>query len=96
MKKKVSITASCWNERENIPLLYERCLKVMAEFPQYDVEFVFSDNLSTDGTRDVLRDLAAKDSRVKVIFNANNFGHIRSPYKMGRWVYGRCGGSFRN
>ena len=80
MKKKVSITASCWNERENIPLLYERCLKVMAEFPQYDVEFVFSDNLSTDGTRDVLRDLAAKDSRVKVIFNANNFGHIRSPY----------------
>ena len=80
MKKKVSITASCWNERENIPLLYERCLKVMAEFPQYDVEFVFSDNLSTDGTRDVLRALAAKDSRVKVILNANNFGHIRSPY----------------
>ena len=80
MKKKISIVTSCWNELENIPLFYERCLKVMAEFPQYDVEFVISDNLSTDGTRDVLREIAAKDSRVKVIFNANNFGHIRSPY----------------
>lgn len=80
MKKKISITTSCWNERENIPLFYERCLKVMEAFPQYDVEFVISDNLSTDGTKDVLRELAEKDSRVKVIFNANNFGHIRSPY----------------
>ena len=78
--KKISIVTSCWNERENIPLFYDRCLKVMEEFPQYEIEFVISDNLSTDGTRDVLRELAAKDPRVKVIFNANNFGHIRSPY----------------
>ena len=72
MKKLVSITTSCWNEVENIPEFYNRCLKVMEQFPQYDVEFIVSDNLSTDGTRDVLREIAAKDPRFKVIFNANN------------------------
>ena len=80
MKKKISIVTGCWNERENISIFYERCLKVMAGFPQYDLEFIVSDNLSTDGTREVLREIAAKDPRFKVIFNANNFGHIRSPY----------------
>ena len=33
-----------------------------------------------EGSRELLRRMAAKDSRVKVILNANNFGHIRSPY----------------
>ena len=80
MKKKISIVTSCWNERENIPLFYDRCLKVLENFPQYDLEFVVSDNLSTDGTREVLREIAARDPRFKVILNANNFGHIRSPY----------------
>ena len=38
------------------------------------------DNGSTDNTAEKLRELAQKDSRVKVILNARNFGHIRSPY----------------
>jgi len=76
----ISVATSCYNECENIRLFYDRCLAVLREFPEYDYEFVVSDNCSTDGTRDILRELAAKDKNFKVILNANNFGHIRSPY----------------
>ena len=80
MKKTISIATGCWNEAGNIPELYRRCLEVLKKFPEYDYEFVISDNLSTDGTREILREIAAKDPKFKVIFNANNFGHIRSPF----------------
>jgi glycosyltransferase involved in cell wall biosynthesis len=79
-KKVISIATGCWNEAGNIPELYRRCLEVLKKFPEYDYEFVVSDNLSTDGTREILREIAAKDPKFKVILNANNFGHIRSPF----------------
>lgn len=41
---------------------------------------LFIDNGSTDGTRAELRKLAAEDSRVRVIINNRNFGHVRSPF----------------
>jgi len=79
-RKKISITASCYNEAGNLEELYERCRKVLAEFPQYDYEFVLADNDSTDNSREVLRGIAARDRNFKVILNARNFGHIRSPF----------------
>ena len=79
-KPVISIATSCYNERENIRPFYERCLAAVREFPDYDYEFVVSDNCSTDGTREILRELAEKDKNFKVIFNASDFGHIRSPY----------------
>ncbi|MBE6358614.1 MAG: glycosyltransferase family 2 protein [Lentisphaerae bacterium] len=79
-QKVISITSSCWNEVDNIPLFYQRCKAELAKHPQYDYEFIVEDNLSTDGTREILREIAAKDPKFKVILNANNFGHIRSPF----------------
>ena len=79
-KKVISIVSNCWNEVENIPLFYNRCKAELAKHPAYDYEFIVEDNLSTDGTRDVLRKIAAEDPKFKVILNANNFGHIRSPF----------------
>ena len=78
--KKISITSGCFNEEQNIPGLYERVLAVLKKFPEYDYEFIIEDNCSTDGTREVLREIAAKDPKFKVILNSNNFGHIRSPF----------------
>ena len=78
--KVISIVSNCWNEVENIPLFYARCKAELAKHPEYDYEFIVEDNLSTDGTRDVLRKIAAEDPKFKVILNANNFGHIRSPF----------------
>jgi len=47
---------------------------------RYRYEHIFIDNASKDRTGTLLREIAAKDKNVKVILNARNFGHIRSPY----------------
>ena len=78
--KKISIVSNCYNEVENIPELYIRCMNILHKFPEYEYEFILEDNYSTDGTRDVLRNIANQDKNFKVILNSNNYGHIRSPY----------------
>jgi lipopolysaccharide biosynthesis glycosyltransferase len=58
--------------------MYETVTKVMKQLPEYDYEYIFIDNCSTDHTRDILRKIAREDKRVKVIFNLRNFGPSRS------------------
>lgn len=79
MRKLISIVTPCYNEMDNVEELSQRIAAVMADQP-YDYEHIFIDNASTDGTQPLLRDLASKDKRIKLIFNARNFGHIKSPY----------------
>ena len=80
-KKKISIVSSCYNEEENIEILYERVKAQMEKFhDKYDWEQILIDNGSRDNSAEKMRTLAQKDKRVKVIINARNFGHIRSPY----------------
>ena len=79
-KKKISISSGCYNEEGNLQEWYDRLIKMFSQFPQYDYEIIIADNCSTDRSREILRSIAAKDKNFKVIFNSNNFGHIRSPY----------------
>jgi glycosyltransferase involved in cell wall biosynthesis len=46
---------------------------------KYRYEHIFIDNASRDTTFTVLSEIASADSNVKVIRNARNFGHVRSP-----------------
>jgi glycosyltransferase involved in cell wall biosynthesis len=78
-KKLISIVTPCYNEEENIDELYQRIVAVMTTLP-YDYEHICIDNASTDSTVKKIKDIAAKDNRVKLIVNARNFGHIKSPY----------------
>lgn len=78
-KKLISIVTPCYNEIENIDELTHRIRAVMETLP-YDYEHIFIDNASTDGTAKKIKEIAAHDSHVKLIVNARNFGHIRSPY----------------
>jgi len=78
--KLISIVTPCYNEEENVEHLHAQIVQVMSELPGYEFEHIYIDNASTDGTVPILRRLAATDSRVKVILNARNFGHIRSPF----------------
>ena len=78
--KKISIVSGCFNEAGNVEDLVARVSKAMESLPQYDYEQIIIDNASTDGTQEILRKLAAGDPRLKIILNARNFGHIRSPY----------------
>lgn len=78
--KKISVVSPAYNESGNVQPLVERVRAVFAGLPQYDYEHIIIDNASTDTTVDELRVLAAEDKHVKVIVNARNFGHIRSPH----------------
>ena len=78
-EKLISVVSACYNEEGNVRECYEQVKKVFAEIGRYRYEHLFIDNASKDGTAAILRDLAAKDKNVKVILNARNFGHIRSP-----------------
>lgn len=80
-KKLISIVSPTYNESENIDELYLRLNEVTGRYEEkYNFEFLIIDNASIDGTQLKLRALAEADSRVKLIFNNRNFGHIRSPY----------------
>lgn len=79
-KKLISIVTPTYNEIENIDELLRRVRLVIDSLDNYDFEIIVIDNSSTDGTPDRLRVLAQQDPRIKVILNARNFGHIRSPY----------------
>ena len=76
----ISVVAPCYNEEENVDEFHRRVTAVFEARPNVALEIVFIDNASTDGTGERLKAIAARDPRVRIIFNARNFGHIRSPY----------------
>ncbi len=78
--KTISVVSPAYNESGNVQPLVERVRAVFAALPEYDYEHIIIDNASIDTTVDELRVLAATDPHVKVIVNARNFGHIRSPH----------------
>ena len=80
MTKKITIVAPTYNEEENVLLFYSRVNETIKNISNYQFEFLFIDNASTDKTANILKDLARQDKKIKVILNTRNFGHIRSPY----------------
>ena len=53
-------------------------LEFLKTTKSYNYEHVFIDNASTDKTLSILKEIAAKDSTVKIIVNAKNAGWARS------------------
>ena len=79
--KKISIVTSCFNEEDNISILYKESSAIIDNLQtRYDFEIIFIDNASTDFTQDELKKIALDDKRVKLILNSRNFGNIKSPY----------------
>lgn len=79
--KKVSVLIPCYNEKENVVPMSDAIDNIFkSECPQYEYELIFIDNDSTDGTRELLRQICANNKNVKAIFNAKNFGQFNSPY----------------
>jgi len=78
--KLITIVLPCYNEEGNIEEIHRQIGEVFKELPQYRYEYLFIDNASQDKTPEILRGLAARDKRVKVILNSRNFGALRSHY----------------
>ncbi len=71
---RYSIVSPIYNEEGNIPLLYERISQVM-DSTNESWELVLVNDGSKDRSPELIRELCKKDSRVKGIFFARNFGH---------------------
>lgn len=69
----LSVVIPAYNEEENVPILYEKLKKVLDSLGE-DYEIIFVDDGSTDGTYQRLKQLAEKDSRLKVIRFKRNYG----------------------
>jgi len=77
--KSVTILTPCFNEEENVDEVYRRVREQFVGMGRYRYEHIFIDNYSSDRTVEILKGIAAHDRNVKIIANARNFGHIRSP-----------------
>lgn len=79
----ISVIVPCYNEEGSLPLFYETVCQVadaMAADQSADVEFVFVDDGSRDGTLGILRDLAARDDRCRFLSFSRNFGKEAGMY----------------
>ena len=72
-KIQISVIVPLYNEKENVPILYNSIRKVLQDL-SITYEMVFIDDGSNDGTRTILKDLAGKDPMLKVILFRKNFG----------------------
>ena len=87
--KLLSVVIPTYNEQENVVPMTETIRSIFEnELPEYDYEIIYIDNHSKDDTRKLLRKLCAEDRRVKAIFNAKNFGQLRSPVHGLKQAYG--------
>lgn len=79
IKRLISIVIPVFNEVENLsPFLTALNTVTHSHKDNYDFEFVFTDNHSTDGTFELLAELAKSESRIRVIRFSRNFGYQKS------------------
>ncbi len=80
-KKTISIVSPCYNEEAGIIECYETIAALFAnELKNYELEYIFCDNCSTDRTVELLKEVARRDPRVKIIVNSRNFGILNNTY----------------
>lgn len=73
-QRKVTVLIPCYNEEQNLPVLYNHLQKLMNGEKIYCWEVLFVNDGSCDHTLDVIKNLRAADSRVSFIDFSRNFG----------------------
>ena len=70
---KISLLIPVYNEEENLPRLYDQ-IRAVAERETLDLEMIFVDDGSQDGSWAVLESLSSRDARVRAVKFRRNFG----------------------
>jgi len=73
-KPRYSIIAPVYNEVESLPVLHKRMVETMEKTGE-EWELVLIDDGSSDGSTDIIRELARQDPRIRPVIFARNFGH---------------------
>jgi len=72
---QVCVVSPVYCEQDGIQTFYERLVAALEPMEGIAFQLVLVDDGSTDGTLDVLRKIAEKDDRVRVLALSRNFGH---------------------
>ena len=75
-KKKISIVTPCLNEVKTIEECTNQIKKFFSSRPEYDYEHIIVDNFSTDGSREIIENLASRDSNIKAILILRLLMHL--------------------
>lgn len=79
--KKISVITPCFNEEDSIIECIKQIKKIFdQDLLNYELEHIFCDNGSSDNTVKILKQIAAKDRRIKIIVNSRNFGILKNTY----------------
>jgi len=70
---KISVVVPVYNEKDNVTILHQKIKDVMIK-NSYDYEIIFVDDGSSDGTFDIMREIAKEDRNLKIIRFRRNFG----------------------
>ena len=80
MRELVSLIVPCYNEEQALPSFWKEAKAVVDSMTDVDVEFIFVNDGSRDGTLELLRQLAREDKRVKYLSFSRNFGKEAAMY----------------
>ena len=73
----ISLVVPCYNEEESMPLFYQEAVRVAAQLKERrgaEIEIIFVDDGSKDGTLQAARALHRQDPRVRYVSFSRNFG----------------------
>lgn len=72
--KKISIAVPCYNEEEIIEDTYKKIKKQAEKLPKKNYEIMFANDGSKDKTFEILKKIAEKDKKVKILSHYPNKG----------------------
>ena len=74
MKKLVTILIPAYNEQEVLPQLFNRLEKLAKSQKNYNFEFLYINDGSSDNTMEIIKKESEKDPRISYINLSRNFG----------------------
>jgi dolichol-phosphate mannosyltransferase len=77
-RRLITVSIPILNEEDNLRALLSKLDTIAAAEADYQFEFLFTDNASTDGSFELLTELAKKDARIRALRFSRNFGFQKS------------------
>lgn len=72
--KKCTIMIPCYNEEKSLPFLFDELFELINSLKNYEWEFLFINDGSSDRTLDIIKEISIKSEVVKYIDLSRNFG----------------------
>lgn len=78
--KRIVLIVPCYNEQEVLPVFYNAVDEISQKMPDYEFNFLFVDDGSSDQTLNIVKSFAESDPRVIYLSFSKNFGKEAAIY----------------